>query len=116
LLVHKNANVLSGLPKAMHPTPTKTLADIRDAGSRRDAVAAVTAFTAEIGAKWPNAAAKVVHDADQLLAFDDLPAELWVHLKTSKPDRGDLRHRPPMHQGHERSEFHEQLGWPWRSS
>src|SRR6185436_12094702 len=30
-------------------------------------------------------AAKIVDDADQLLAFYDFPAEHWVHLKTTNP-------------------------------
>src|SRR4051794_23394196 len=81
--VHKNANVLSALPKAMHPTAKRMLADIRDAASRRDAVTAINTFTTEFGAKWPKAAAKIVDDADQLLGFYDFPAEHWLHLKTS---------------------------------
>src|SRR3954447_6986986 len=83
--VHKNANVLSALPKAMHPTAKRMLGDIRDAASRRDALTAIDAFTTEFGAKWPKAVAKIVDDADQLLAFYDFPAEHWVHLKTSNP-------------------------------
>ena len=83
--MHKNANVLSALPKATHPTAKKMLADIRDAGSRRDAVTAINAFTTEFGAKWPKAVAKIVDDADQLLAFYDFPAEHWVHLRTTNP-------------------------------
>ncbi|MEZ5237353.1 MAG: transposase, partial [Acidimicrobiales bacterium] len=83
--VHKNANVLSALPKAMHPSAKRMLADIRDAASRRDATTAITAFTAEFGAKWPKAVAKIVDDAEQLLAFYDFPAEHWIHLKTSNP-------------------------------
>ncbi|MEZ5231384.1 MAG: IS256 family transposase [Acidimicrobiales bacterium] len=83
--VHKNANVLSALPKAMHPSAKRMLADIRDAASRRDATTAINAFTAEFGAKWPKAVAKIVDDAEQLLAFYDFPAEHWIHLKTSNP-------------------------------
>jgi transposase-like protein len=83
--VHKNANVLSALPKAMHPTAKRMLGDIRDAASRRDAVTAINAFTTEFGAKWPKAVAKIADDADQLLVFYDFPAEHWVHLKTSNP-------------------------------
>ena len=39
----------------------------------------------EFGAKWPKAVAKVVDDAEALLAFFDFPAEHWVHLKTTNP-------------------------------
>ena len=42
-------------------------------------------FAELFGAKHPKAVAKVVDDADRLLAFYDFPAEHWVHLKTSNP-------------------------------
>jgi hypothetical protein len=45
----------------------------------------VDAFTAEFGAKWPKAGAKIVDDLEPLLAFFDFPAEHWIHLKTTNP-------------------------------
>ena len=48
-------------------------------------VAAINAFATEFGAKWPKAVAKIVDDAEELLAFFDFPAEHWIHLKTSNP-------------------------------
>ena len=39
----------------------------------------------EFGAKWPKAVAKIVDDAEPLLAFYDFPAEHWIHLKTTNP-------------------------------
>ncbi len=41
------------------------------------------AFAGEFGAKWPMAVAKIVDDVEGLLAFYDVPAEHWIHLKTS---------------------------------
>ena len=35
--------------------------------------------------KWPKAVAKIVDDAEPLLAFYDFPAEHWIHLKTTNP-------------------------------
>jgi transposase-like protein len=81
--VHKAANVLNALPKSVQPTARRMLADIRDAEDRDHALRAVSAFAHEFGAKWPKAVAKVVDDAEELLAFYDFPAEHWVHLKTS---------------------------------
>jgi hypothetical protein len=46
---------------------------------------AVKGFAAAYGAKYPKAVAKITDDEEQLLAFFDLPAEHWVHLKTSNP-------------------------------
>src|SRR5438045_8600862 len=36
-------------------------------------------------AKYPKAVAKITHDQEQLLAFFDMPAEHWIHLKTTNP-------------------------------
>ena len=83
--VHKVANVLNALPKSAQPSARRMLAEIRDAEDRRHAVTAIDAFAAEFGAKWPKAVAKIVDDAEPLLAFYDFPAEHWVHLKTTNP-------------------------------
>jgi putative transposase len=83
--VHKAANVLDALPKSAHPAARKALAEIRDAQDRQHAEKAITAFANLFGTKHPKAVAKVVDDAEQLLAFYDFPAEHWVHLKTSNP-------------------------------
>jgi transposase-like protein len=83
--VHKLANVLNALPKSVQPTARRMLAEIRDAEDREHALAAMQTFAREFGAKWPKAVAKVVDDADALLAFFDFPAEHWVHLKTTNP-------------------------------
>ena len=83
--VHKVANVLAALPKSAHPSARRALAEIRDAEDRAHAEAAMAAFATEFGAKWPKAAAKIVDDAEVLLAFFDFPAEHWIHLKTTNP-------------------------------
>lgn len=63
--------------------------------------AAVKAFDAAYGAKFPRATAKITDDLDELLAFYDCPCEHWVHLRTTKPDRVDFRDRPAPDQGHQ---------------
>ena len=83
--VHKVANCINALPKSAQPTARKMLAEIRDAEDRQHAVAAIDAFAAEFAVKWPKAVAKIVDDAEPLLAFYDFPAEHWVHLKTTNP-------------------------------
>jgi putative transposase len=83
--VHKTANVLACLPKAVQAGARKALAEIRDAPDRDLARRAIEAFARDYGVKWPKAVAKVVDDADELLAFFDFPAEHWQHLKTSNP-------------------------------
>jgi transposase-like protein len=81
----KIANVLGALPKSAHPGAKKALAEIWNAEDKDHARAAVKAFAAAYGAKFPKAAVKVTDDEDELPAFYDYPAEHWVHLRTANP-------------------------------
>src|SRR5262249_36041099 len=83
--VHKVANTLDCLPKSAQPAARKALAQIRDAEDRQHAEKAIKEFAAAYGAKYPKAVAKITEDQDKLLAFFEVPAEPWIHLKTSNP-------------------------------
>jgi transposase-like protein len=83
--VHKLANVLGCLPKAVQAGARKALSEIRDAPDRPHAQRAIEIFARDYGAKWPKAVAKITDDAEELLTFFDFPAEHWLHLKTSNP-------------------------------
>jgi transposase-like protein len=99
---HKTANVLAALPKSAHPAAKKALAEIWGAEDKDHAVAAVKAFDAAYGAKFPKAVAKITDDMDQLLAFFDYPAEHWVHLRTTNPIESTfatVRHRTKVTKG-----------------
>jgi transposase-like protein len=99
---HKTANVLAALPKSAHPGAKKALAEIWGAEDKTQAQAAVKAFEAAYGAKFPKAAAKITDDLDQLLAFYDYPAEHWVHLRTTNPIESTfatVRHRTKVTKG-----------------
>jgi transposase-like protein len=95
--VHKVANCLNALPTSAQPTAKRMLAEIRDAEDREHALRAIDAFAGEFAVKWPKAVAKIVDDAEPLLAFYDFPAEHWIHLKTTnpiwvnRPEEGQLR-------------------------
>jgi transposase-like protein len=80
---HKTANILAALPKSAHPGAKKAIAEIWGAEDKDHALAAVKAFGAAYGAKFPKAVAKITDDLDQLLAFYDYPCEHWVHLRTT---------------------------------
>jgi hypothetical protein len=57
---------------------------------------------ATYGAKFPKAAAKVTRDLDQLLAFNDYPAEHWLHPRTTNPIESTfatVRHRTKITRG-----------------
>jgi transposase-like protein len=99
---HKTANVLAALPKSAHPGAKKALAEIWGAEDKDHAVAAVRAFEAAYGVKFPKAVAKVTDDLDQLLAFYNYPAEHWVHLRTTNPIESTfatVRHRTKVTKG-----------------
>src|SRR5512142_2066984 len=99
---HKTANVLAALPKSAHPGAKKALAEIWGAEDKPHALAAVKAFDAAYGAKFPKAAAKITDDAEELLAFFDYPCEHWVHLRTTNPIESTfatVRHRTKVTKG-----------------
>jgi transposase-like protein len=82
---HKIGNVLSALPKSVHPAAKRALAEIYSAEDKTHAKVAAKAFDIEFGTKWPKAAAKISDDLDVLLSFYDFPAEHWIHLRTTNP-------------------------------
>jgi transposase-like protein len=99
---HKTGNVLSALPKSAHPGAKKALAEIWGAEDRDHAEAAAKAFADLYGAKWPKAAAKIIDDLEELLAFYDYPAEHWIHLRTTNPIESTfatVRHRTKVTKG-----------------
>jgi transposase-like protein len=99
---HKTANVLAALPKSAHPGAKKALAEIWGAEDKAHARAAVKAFEAAYGAKFPKAVAKITDELDQLLAFYDFPAQHWVHLRTTNPIESTfatVRHRTKVTKG-----------------
>ncbi len=82
---HKIGNVLAALPKSAHPGAKTALAEIYNAEDKDHARDAAKAFAADYGAKWAKAVTKITGDLDVLLAFYDLPAEHWIHLRTTNP-------------------------------
>jgi transposase-like protein len=99
---HKTANVLAALPKSAHPGAKKALAEIWGAEDKAHALAAVKAFEAAYGAKFPKAVAKITDDVEELLAFYDYPCEHWVHLRTTNPIESTfatVRHRTKVTKG-----------------
>ena len=94
--------MLATLPKSAHPGAKKALAEIWNAEDKNHALAAVNAFDAAYGAKFPKAPAKITDDMAQLLACYDYPAEHWVHLRTTNPIESTfapVRHRTKVTKG-----------------
>jgi transposase-like protein len=94
--VHKTANVLNKLPKSQQRRAKRALQDIWMAETRKDAEAAFDAFIEVYGVKYEKAAECLTKDRTALLAFYDLPAEHWPHLRTTNPIESafaTVRHR-----------------------
>lgn len=83
--VHKTANVLNKLPKNQQPQAKQMLHEIWLSATRDEAYKAFDLFVQTHQAKYPKAADCLLKDREQLLAFYDLPAEHWSHLRTTNP-------------------------------
>ena len=83
--VHKTANVLNKLPKAVQPKVKEALHEIWMAETRDDAEKAFDNTIDRWSAKYPKAMACLEKDREELLAFYDFPAEHWVHIRTTNP-------------------------------
>jgi len=94
--VHKTANVLNKVPLSVQANMKKDLREVYLAPNRASAEAAIEVFVEKYGTKYDKAAACLVKDREALLAFYDLPAEHWEHLRTSNPIESvfaTVRHR-----------------------
>src|SRR3954447_24276019 len=90
------ANVLNKLPKSLQAKATRALQDIWMAETKTEALAALDAFAETYGIKYDKAVACLVKDRDALLAFYEVPAEHWKHLRTTNPIESTfatIRHR-----------------------
>jgi len=93
---HKTGNVLNRVPKTVQPAMKADLREIHAAPTRAAAEGAISVFVEKYGAKYPRAAECLTKDRDALLAFYDLPAEHWDHLRTTNPIESvfaTVRHR-----------------------
>jgi putative transposase len=94
--VHKSANVLKKVPKAVQHAMKADLREIHSAPTRAAAEVAMEVFVEKYGAKYARATECLMKDREALLAFYDLPAEHWDHLRTTNPIESvfaTVRHR-----------------------
>ena len=80
--VHKIANVMEKLPKAMQPKVKEALHNIWQAETREKAYAAFDNCIERFSPKYPKAMECLAKDKDSMLAFYDYPAENWQHIRT----------------------------------
>lgn len=83
--VHKTANVLNKVPKAVQPKIKTALQDIWMAETRQSANKAFDGCVARFDAKYPKAMACLAKDKESMLAFYDYPAANWQHIRTTNP-------------------------------
>jgi putative transposase len=83
--VHKTVNVLNKLPPSVQGKAKADLHAIYEAGSRAEAEAAFDRFLAKYGARYDKAARCLAKDREALLAFYDVPAEHWKHVRSTNP-------------------------------
>ena len=83
--VHKTANILNKVPKAIQPKMKEALYDIWQADTRDAAYKAFDSTIKRFNAKYPGAMQSLVKDKDSLLAFYDFPAMHWQHIRTTNP-------------------------------
>ena len=83
--VHKTVNVLDKLPRSQHGAAKKMLHNIYLTETRNEAEKAFDVFVDTFGAKQLKATQCLVKDRSELLAFYDLPAEHWMHLRSTNP-------------------------------
>ena len=94
--VHKTANVLNKVPKCVQGKMKADLREIHAAPTRAVAETAMAVFVEKYGAKYARAAECLTKDREALLAFFDMPAEHWDHLRTTNPIESvfaTVRHR-----------------------
>lgn len=82
--VHKTANVLAALPDRLQLKAKSAIAEIYQSPTREAAIEATRRFE-DTFADQPKAVAKITDDLDSLLSFYDMPAEHWVHLRSTNP-------------------------------
>src|SRR5215212_9504055 len=94
--VHKTANVLNKVPKSVQPGMKADLREVYLAPNRASAEQAISVFAEKYAARYAKASECLIKDQTALLAFYDLPAEHWDHLRTSNPIESvfaTVRHR-----------------------
>jgi len=83
--VPKTANGLDKLPQDLQPQAKQRLQEIGMAPDRQRAAMAFDLCIATYEAKYPKAAECLAQDREELLAYYDVPAEHWGHIRTTNP-------------------------------
>ncbi|MGR9046650.1 MAG: IS256 family transposase [Gammaproteobacteria bacterium] len=83
--VHKTANILEKLPKAMQLKVKEAVQAIWQVETQDAAYQAFDHCIERFSPKYPKAMECLAKDKASLLAFYDYPAENWLHIRTTNP-------------------------------
>ena len=83
--VHKTANILDKLPKAVQSKAKSMIQDMYMAPTKKDALEAYDHFVNAFSDKYPKAVECLTKDKEDLFTFYDFPAIQWVHIRTTNP-------------------------------
>jgi len=100
--VHKSANVLNYAPKAVQPKMKQALHEIWMAETRTEACVAFDQFVNTFSDKYPKATECLAKDREALLAFYNLPAAHWEHVRSTNVIESafaTIRHRTDRAKG-----------------
>jgi transposase-like protein len=81
--VHKTANVLDKLPKAVQPRAKTLIHDIYQAATEEAAVQAFDHFCESYRDKYPKAVECLERDREAMLTFYTFPAAHWKHIRST---------------------------------
>lgn len=81
--VHKMRNVLDKLPQRLQEKAKGLLREVMNAPDRESARHGIGTFREEFGAKYERAVVCLEEDEEALLTFMEMPAEHWIHLRTT---------------------------------
>jgi putative transposase len=83
--VHKTANILDKLPKAIQSKAKAMIQNMYMADTQENAWKAYDLFVAAFQDKYPKAVECLVKDRDRLFTFYQFPAVHWIHIRTTNP-------------------------------
>jgi len=83
--VHKTANILDKLPKAIQPKAKSMIHEMYMAETKKEALGAYDHFIASYSDKYPKAVECLTKDSEDLFTFYDFPAAHWIHIRTTNP-------------------------------
>ena len=83
--VHKTANILDKMPKAVQSKAKSMIHDMYMAPTKKDALEAYDHFVDTFSDKYPKAVECLTKDKEDLFTFYDFPAIQWIHIRTTNP-------------------------------